>query len=319
MSEERSLEVLKPQGGAMDKARDIPTVAEMFSSVMQLIQSGKLNSEGVQAAGDALKLCERMADRDAKQKFIQARIAMQPAMKKIVATHAVPAKDGTIKYKTAYFEEIDDQARPVLGQYGFSVAFKEGPRVEGLVTKILVLQHEAGHSEEYPYTVRIGAGPYGASETQADNAAHTSAKRRAFCDALNIVIGREDSDETNLGSFITPADAKKLKERVIATGTVEKSFLEFAKAPDYEHIYTARFEELHQFLSKRERFQARQRAAAPQVLDPAQAAVWKGRVLATGVDLADFLRGFGVATFEELPKAREAEIAKKILSLEGAA
>lgn len=320
--EEAPLAMVKSAAGSVAKRQEF-SVEEMFRGVLQLIQSGKLTSEGVQAAGEALKLCERLQAQKAKQEYIQARVAMQPHMKKVIAQHAVPDRNGVTKYKTAKFEEIDDQARPIYNQFGFSVSFTERPREAGLVTKVLILEHIGGHSVEYPYTVRIGGGPTGASDTQADNAAHTSGKRRAFCDALNIVIEQEEEDdETALGNFITADQAKNLKARVQATGTVEVSFLKYAHAPDYEHIYSSRWKELDSWLAKRERVQAQQKGkpagpAAAATIGRDTAKQLRDRVLATGADWVDFLVPFKVQKFEDLPAASLQQALDKVAALEG--
>jgi hypothetical protein len=327
----QQLQVIPPAGHALAPAGDVPTTGEMFREIMTLIRSGKLNSEGVQAATEALKLAERMYDRTAKEKHIAARVAMMPQLKKVIAIHPVTAKDGTVKYLTARFDEIDDQVRPILAQNGFSVSFKEGPRLsENLITKIMVLQHSAGHQEEYPYTTRVGTGPYQATQTQADAAAHTSAKRRVYCDALNIVIAEEEDDETALGQFITPQEAAELKALVEETQTDVKSFLAYCGgAPDFEHIFNARAGEAKMFLQKRQRLQAKTKTKGKPAEEPATAAAGKipadvaralrDRVLSTGADWTDFLKPFKVTRFDDLTPAQLDSAQKKVAALEGKA
>src|SRR6185295_8599860 len=114
------------------------------------------------------------------------------------------------------------------------------------------LQHVDGHHHTNKFAVRIGSGPPKATETQADGAASTYAKRGALCDALNIVVEHDD-DARAEGGTITADQAKDLKKRVLATGSDEKFFLQFAGAATYEAIPAAKLGLLDAQLRRKEK------------------------------------------------------------------
>ena len=100
--------------------------------------------------------------------------------------------------------------------------------------------------------MRAGAGPYGATETQADGAAMTYAKRYALCNALNITV-EKDTDARNEGSPISAEQAQTLREMVKDTRSDETAFLKFAGAKSYEEIGNARYADLFAALQKKGR------------------------------------------------------------------
>lgn len=209
--------------------------------------------ENVAAFGELVKLRERMEARNAEKQFNIAFSAMQAEIKKVQAIRPVPAKDGSIKYKVAPLEDIDSQARPIYQKHGFSVSFSEGADKPGKVTKLCILSHISGHKRENSFTLRVGSGPYGASESQADAAAHSAAKRGALCDALNIIIGHQEDDARIEGAPITAEQAAELRERVRQTASDEKAFLKYAGAKTYEEIPSTAYSRLDASLKRKER------------------------------------------------------------------
>jgi hypothetical protein len=243
-----SEELIKQSVAAMEIRREEPSIGLMLQAV---VDKGVTN-DNVAAIEKLVGLYERMQDRNAEREFAQAFVQLQLEIPKVLANKSVPNKDGTTRYKFAPLEEIDRQLRPMALRHGFTYSFSEGEAIQGKVTKICVIQHKEGHKRSNPYTVRIGQGPPGSTETQGDGAAHTYAKRGALCDAFGIIV-EQDTDGRLEGGTITQEQANDLRNRVQATGSDEQAFLKFAGSDTFEGIKTSKLGALDQNLRRKER------------------------------------------------------------------
>jgi hypothetical protein len=253
MNQATSIEVVNPSAQPVDVVRPAPDVTDMLRAIMDK----GVTSDNVLAFGELVKVYERMEDRriarDAEKAFTAAFVLMQSEIPKIQATKPVLDKQGGVKYKIAPLEDIDEQARPILQRYGFTTDFSEGESPPGKITKIFHLRHIGGFVKSNQYSVRVGSGPPGATESQADGSAHMYAKRGAYCDGLNIIIGHQDDDARAEGGPITADQAKDLERRVKETGSDEKAFLKFAGAANYAEIAAAKYSLLDSNLRRKER------------------------------------------------------------------
>jgi hypothetical protein len=233
-----ALEVLKP-----DPAQ-VPSVGQMLQLAID---------KGV-SAKELETLCglyERMQDREAQHMFAIAFCDMQKELTPVQATKAVPNNDGSTRYKYAPYADIMKQLQPLLSKHGFSVRFSS--RVdEARIIMFCTLLHVGGHAVTNEFSVRIGKGPPGSSESQADGSAAQYAQRGALCDSLNISV-RIDDDARNLGAPITPEQAKELGRRVMDTASDLESFLKYAGAKSFETIPAARYSLLDASLRRKER------------------------------------------------------------------
>jgi hypothetical protein len=228
-----------------------PEGASPLSLIERMIDQGKLTPESVGVVERLVHLQEHMLEKLAEQRFASAFAALQRETGKVKATKAVPNNDGSIRYFFAPFEEIMDRVQPLLNTHGFSVSF-DMDFSEGRVTETCILTHESGHQRRNKFIVRIGSGPPKATETQADGAAATYAKRVALCNALNIVI-EVDTDARNEGAPISPEQAQTLREMVKDTKSDEAAFLKYAGAKSYEEIGSERYAALFAALQKKGR------------------------------------------------------------------
>ena len=164
----------------------------------------------------------------------------------------VPAKDGTVKYTYLPYDEIMREVQPLAEQFGFSISFSTDFK-DARIIQTCTLQHIAGHHRDYKAFVRAGAGPHGATETQADGAAMTYAKRYSLCNALNIVVERDTDgqDARNEGAPISFEQAETLRDLVKETGADEARFLAFAGAKTYAEIGSARYDACFSALQKK--------------------------------------------------------------------
>lgn len=210
-----------------------------------VIEKGVTN-DNASALEKIVALFERQQARDAEREFVQAFSQLQADMPAIQASKAVPDRNGNIKFRFATYEEIMDAVRPLLLRHGFTLTFSMDFR-EGRIVQSCTLQHMGGHSRTNNFSVRIGSGPPGASEAQADGAASTYAKRFALCAALNITIEQDtdaQKDASLEGDYIAHDKVQYLRELVKETKSDEAKFLLFAQASKYEEIREAHYERL---------------------------------------------------------------------------
>lgn len=202
---------------------------------------------------DSLEVMKQLLAMDAEGKFNRAFVAMQSEMPVIVATSVIPNRG---KYER--YEDILHKVGPIMARHGFSVSFSQDV-VENRIAVTCKLMHAGGHSQSNAFAVR--AGGKADSDTQADCKASTTAKRNAFCQALNIIIAQdayadEEQDASLLGdpnAFITEEQADELERRVNETNSDFNAFLKFAGAKFFREILASRYDSLDQMLRRKER------------------------------------------------------------------
>lgn len=245
---------LAPRGGGQLAERKSAPDALNVAAVLQAAVQGGVTAENVAVVKELVALQERMEAREAEKAFARAFNALQAEMPPVQAVKPVPDRDGNIKYHFAPYEHIMEQVRPFLLKHGFAVSFSMTAD-EGRITQTCKLSHVEGYSQSNSSSVRIGKGPPGSSETQGDGAASTYAKRFAFCDALNIVIEKDNdgtpTDARNIGAPIAADKVVYLRELVRETKSDEAKFLAFARVSKYEEIGTSDYPRLVQALEKK--------------------------------------------------------------------
>lgn len=235
-----------PESVQLQKYNGENPIGAMLNAV---VEKG-VTAENVAAMKELVGLYERMEDRGAKQAFTAAMTAMQAEMPSVIAKSVVKNNDGTARYSFANYETIMGTIEPVLTRHGFSVSFSIRSE-ETRLCAVCKITHAGGHSETNEFAVRIGKGPPGCSEAQADGAARSYARRGALCDALNIVVDRDD-DARNLGAVITPEQSKNLAERVRACGIDEQKLLNYAAAENFDSIRATKYAAVDAEIRKRE-------------------------------------------------------------------
>ena len=234
----------EPQTLAIANSSD--PVAGMLEAV---IKQG-VTTQNVAALEQLVGLYERMQDRDAEKQFAIAFSALQADTPSIQAVKPVPSRDGTVKYRYAPYDVVMDEVRPLLVKHGFTVTFSTDYK-DGRVIQECTLQHIGGHKRTNRSMARVGNGPPGSSEAQADGAASTYAKRKALCDCLNIIV-ETDTDARSEGAPITQDQADELRKRVRACGADEAAFLKFAGVGFFEDIGADRYAACSAAIAKKE-------------------------------------------------------------------
>lgn len=229
--------------------REQPSVALMLQAV---IDKG-VTQDNVGALEKLVGLYERMQQKDAEKAFAEAFIRLQSQLPTIEGTRIVTTKTGEVKFRYANFDDIDAIVKPICLRNGFTYAFRETGIENGRITVTMTLQHSGGHFREIPCSVRVGSGPPGATESQADMSGHAYAQRGALEAglALRIVGAREDAGVTT--GVVTEEQAFELERRVKETNSDVASFLKFAGSATFKEIAASRYEELDALLSRKER------------------------------------------------------------------
>jgi len=211
-----------------------PSVALMLQT---FIEKG-ITAESVGAFSQLCELKERMDAKQAEREFAADFLALKKALPAVRAMKPVMNKDAL--------------SGPAMA-HGFTYSFSEGEAQAGKVTKVCTVTHKGGHSKSNSFTVRIGSGPPGSSESQSDGAAHSYAKRGALCDAFGIIVEKDtDGDDARtLGAYITQEQADELREMCDDVNANRVKFLAFAQADSFEHIHAAKLESLKSELMRK--------------------------------------------------------------------
>jgi hypothetical protein len=226
-----------------------PQASNIMAAIMKVASDASVD---VNKLDKLLDMQLKMMAIQAEQQFAAAFVRLQAETPNVQATKPVPNRDGTVRYKFAPFEDIMEQVGPMLQKHGFTVCFSSRFN-EGRIISTCTLQHVGGHKRSNDFAVRIGAGPPGSTESQADGSAATYAKRFALTEALNIVISHLDNDAKLEGGPITKDQAFELERRVAETNSNKEAFLKFAGAKTFAEIPAVKYSILDDQLSKKER------------------------------------------------------------------
>ncbi len=240
-----------------------PSVALMLQALIESVQKGGTTSENVEVIKGMMDLYERDQANRAVREFNFAFAKLQSELSSVNATRQVPNKDGSVRYRFAPYEDIMETVKPVLIANGFAISFTTRFMEGGRMVSICTLRHVGGFSQSNEFAVRIGGGPPGSTETQADGAAKTYAKRGALCDALNIVVEHDD-DARMIGEPIGEHRGERLEARVAACGADRASFLKYAGASDFSQISTERWPALDELLIRKENAKAAREKLSPE-------------------------------------------------------
>lgn len=243
----------KTQEFKLDDAR-IAVAAPTPLALMQQVITAGITPESVGVMERLVALDREMRRDAAAVEYAGAFARLQAAVKSFRPTKAVPDKHGGVRYTYLPYDEIMREVQPLAEREHLSISFSTD-FADGRIIQTCTITHISGHSKDYKAFVRAGAGPYGATESQADGAAMTYAKRYALCNALNIVVERDTdgvpADARNEGGPITFEQEQTLRELVKETKSDEAAFLKFAGAEIYAEIGSGRYQALFTALQKK--------------------------------------------------------------------
>lgn len=185
-----------------------------ITAMLQAVVDSGITPESAAAMKELAVLYRQEQAHEAKLAFNRALNAMQRELPRVDSTRGVPDRNGNIKFVYASYEDIWDQVGQVLFKHGFSVGF-DMRVADNRVIVTCTLTHDGGHERSNECAVRVGGGAPGLSGGQEDGAAETTAKRRAFCAAINVPLNK-DKDALVDGATINPGLAAEIEARVRA-------------------------------------------------------------------------------------------------------
>jgi len=163
-----------------------------------------------------LAMRKELKAEQAREAYTEAIATFQSECPVIKKDKSVMNKDGkSIRYKYAPLDSIVSQVKKPLAEAGLSYSFDE-KKDDKTITAICKITHKLGHSEISSFQIPIGAEEY-MSDPQKHGARITFAKRYAFCNALGILTGDEDSDATEDKKSNEKIEALKPKIAEIST------------------------------------------------------------------------------------------------------
>jgi hypothetical protein len=184
------------------------------------------------------------ADR-AAEAFAEALTGFQADCPMVQKTRNVTAKDKSVKYRFAGYEDVMAVARPHLANHKIAHSFSTPAAADGQYVIVCHLR-VGSHAEDRPYTCqapdikKLAADTY-CNEPQAQGSWLSYMKRYAFCGATGVVVCDEDNDagtvERIKGKHI--AEINTLMEK---TGISLDDFLKRWKVDSLEDIPLTRFE-----------------------------------------------------------------------------
>ncbi len=164
------------------------------------------------------------------------------------------AENSHTRSKYALLENIIHAVKPVLTQFGFSLAFSEGdcPK-ENMMRILLDVMHVAGHSQQYHLDVPIdGKGAKGGSvmnEVQGKGSSFHYGQRYLICAVFNLVIAGMDLDGNDKKVEEISEEQINLIDELIALcndlgdATAKNRLLTWLKVENIANIPASRFNE----------------------------------------------------------------------------
>jgi len=201
---------------------------EVESLIGQAISKGA----SIETLEKLLAMRKELKAEQAREAYTDAIATFQSECPVIKKVKSVMNKDGkSIRYKYAPLDSIVSQVQKPLASAGLSYSFDER-KDDKTITAICKITHKLGHSEISSFQIPIGAEEY-MSDPQKHGARITFAKRYAFCNALGILTGDEDTDAEDKKSN---EKLDSLREKVLQISTIDalKKFYEENKGAGKE-------------------------------------------------------------------------------------
>lgn len=240
-------------------------VAKAASAAVIRLDPEALIAKGIEH-GISVEGLERLLAMRERIKAEQARSAYQHAVAKFQGTcpiitklAVVLDKYGKERYRYASLEAIVRQVGPLLRKceltYRIDTRIEEEPATA--LIAFCTITHRDGHSESSQFRVPVDRDSF-MSEPQKFGAASTYAKRYAFCNALGILTGDQDTgarpsahltgdQDTDArpsapGDRLSPEQLAELRGLMRQAGADEGRFVAYLKIRGLGDLEASRFE-----------------------------------------------------------------------------
>lgn len=242
-----NLSVIKSDGGAL--ARPQPTAIDILQAA---VEKG-ITAENVAVVKEIRQMVREEQEHAAKLAFNHAFFTLRKEMPIAYADKQVRTESGALAFQYCSPQEIRDVLEPLMLRHGFCTMTSQEMEGDSKVTVTVSLMHEAGHSVNGTFTIRVGQENRLVKGPQVVAGATTAAERHCLIKlfGLRTRISTE-GDARNVGEPITSDQAFELEHRVAETNSDVAKFLKFAGASKFSEIMSGRYDELDSFLRKKE-------------------------------------------------------------------
>lgn len=219
----------------------LPAVPEDSDALLTVIMRAAENPNfNVDTLERLVAMRERMEERRAAQEFADAMVEVQKKIKPVFAN----AKNDQTRSRYATYEALDDSARPIYTEHGFSISFGTGEAPKPDTVRVTAeLIHTGGQTKAYHVDMPAdGKGAKGGdvmTKTHATGSALSYGKRYLLILMFNIPItDRADDDGNRAGQtgFITAQQKDLLIQLMRETGADTAKFLEYMRVPSVDEI-----------------------------------------------------------------------------------
>jgi len=178
-----------------------------------------------------LDLQERWEKNRAAEAFATAITGFQAECPTVFKSRQAGKEGDKMRYKFASFDDVMQQAAPLLSKWKIAVSFRTEQAQAAL--KVICRVRVGIHYEDHEFTTPIPA--MSVNDTQKFGAALSYAKRYCFCAALNIVTTDRDTDAAGLMEMIGGDEIAVINGLLEKHGRELDAFLAWAsKAAGFE-------------------------------------------------------------------------------------
>lgn len=222
----KKIKAKKITGAVIEKGDKIEPIKTSLS-VEALMAKAVEKDSSVETLEKILVMRRELKAEFAREQFDVAIANFQKDCPEIKKAKQVKDRSGRLLYAYAPIEAIVKQVKVILSENGLSYSIKT--EVNGKVKSICTIHHIAGHSESSEMEVPLGQGTNIMSESQVVAAAATFSKRYAFCNALGIMTGDEDSEENLKATGDEVEEAKAKLEKCLTEKQLLVAWKGFSK------------------------------------------------------------------------------------------
>jgi hypothetical protein len=177
-----------------------------------------------------IQLQERVQAQRAKVAYDTALAELQPRLPVITERGKILNKEREVQSTYAFWEDVNEQIRPLLADAGFALSFRAGTAADGKLLVTGILKHREGHEEtcELPLP-HDSSGSKNAVQAVASSLSY--GKRYTAFSLLNITTRGEDDDgqtATHMRASGEPQARAKLEGRYPSAAKLKEALREFS-------------------------------------------------------------------------------------------
>lgn len=228
---------------------DLAPMSEAAAIMQMIVTASRDQSVDLPRIKELWAMKKEIEADAAKKAFTRAMTIMQPKLPVVDQNGRIVINDkaGNMIQSTAYakWEDMNEVIMPILGEHGFTLTF-DGRRAGDQVVVTGILEHQDGHEKRVELSLALD-GTGSKNNVQAVGSSISYGKRYTAGLLLNLTsrAKHEDDDDGNAAGgtgFIDADQAETIKDKITATRSNLKSFLELARAPTVEQIRADKYD-----------------------------------------------------------------------------